>query len=293
MPSHPLKAGSHHKKGYIEDEVDDIVHDYGRVRKPHPVLKEPLERPDSYALLWEVIENQITLIKSRSQAFEDGHITIYDKALLILTKNGKEIMNLGALELFLEEYVGIPAKGSIAKQQQVLDKHVALKSLLKKISQSDKNMDEKAGIDTPIGDSSSPLQDSQSHEREIKHGSAEGPVDPKVDEGIVRMLDTYIKAKEDYHATSGASRFEKLDAVKFLRDTAENTLNYLQVHGLADHAFVPELQRSFEMAKDVATSLSNGRKRRFEIHEGRGYSGGRGRHGNKYPRGRSGDFYRP
>lgn len=132
MPSHPLKSSGNYKQSHIEDEVNDIVHDYGRISKPHPLLKEALEKPDSYALLWEVIETQVSLIKSRSQAFEDGHITIYDKALLILTKNGKEIMDMGALELFLDEYVGIPANGTVVKQQHVLDKHVALKSLLKK-----------------------------------------------------------------------------------------------------------------------------------------------------------------
>jgi hypothetical protein len=131
MPSRP-HSSSHYKEDRIEDDVDDIVHEYERIRKPHTVLKEPLDKPDSFALLWEVFETQVSLIKSRSQAFEDHHITIYDKALLILAKNGKDLMNLGALELFLDEYVGIPAKGSVVKQQYVLDKHVALKSLLKK-----------------------------------------------------------------------------------------------------------------------------------------------------------------
>ncbi|KAJ9293266.1 hypothetical protein DTO271G3_7989 [Paecilomyces variotii] len=294
MPSHPLKSGDHYKHSHIENEVDEIVHDYGRISKPHPLLKEVLEKPDSYALLLEVIESQVSLIKSRSQAFEDGHITIYDKALLILTKNGKDIMDIGALELFLDEYVGIPAKGTAAKQQHVLDKHVALKSLLKKIAQFDKSTDEKMGTDAPVGDSSSPVPESQCYERETKSYSSDVPVDPKVDESIERMLNIYFKAKEDYHATSSASRSEKLEAVKFLRDTAENTLNYLQAHRISDSTIVPELQRSFEMAKEVATSLSGGRKRRFEIHEGRGGShGGRSRYGYKHPKFRAGDFYRP
>lgn len=163
------------------------------------------------------------------------------------------------------------------------------------VSQSDKSMDEKTGIDARAADSSSPARESHCHEKEIKSRSSDSLGDQKLDESIERMLSTYMKAKDDYHALGNASRTEKLDAVKFLRDTAENTLNYLRAHGLADHQLVPELQRSFEMAKDTATVLSGGRKRRFEIlDEDRGrFSRGGFRRGPKYPKLRLGDYYRP
>ena len=88
------------------------------------------------------------------------------------------------------------------------------------------------------------------------------------DEKIARIISMYLRAKDDYFSLDDSSLTEKLRAAKFLRDTAENSLNYLHALDCMDHSLVPELEEIFEHAKDKATQLSGGRKRRFEISEG-------------------------
>lgn len=91
--------------------------------------------------------------------------------------------------------------------------------------------------------------------------------DTTVDDKITRILDVYFKAKEDYYNLDGASYMEKAKAARFLRDTAENSLNCLRARGLTTHRMVPELEEMFQYAKDKATELLGGKKRRFEITE--------------------------
>ncbi len=89
-----------------------------------------LKTTEHFRLLYEVFDHYLTLIKSRSQAFEDGHITVYDKALLHLSRNGNDLHNVGALELYLDEVVGVSRGQHVENLDKLLNKHVALKTLL-------------------------------------------------------------------------------------------------------------------------------------------------------------------
>ena len=113
-----------------EGQVIELVEKYREVDSLSPVLHEPLNKPDQIALFFQVLEHHLSLIKSRSQAFEDGHVTVYDKALLSLTQNGSDMHNMGALELYLDEVIGIRHGDNIEKMQLVLDRHIQLKVLL-------------------------------------------------------------------------------------------------------------------------------------------------------------------
>jgi len=88
------------------------------------------------------------------------------------------------------------------------------------------------------------------------------------DKKLNRILDIYFKAKKDFSDLGKSNTVEKFEAARFLRDTAENTLNYLHKRNLMEHHMVPELEEMFNHAKEKATELSGGKKRRFEIHEG-------------------------
>lgn len=103
---------------------------------------------------------------------------------------------------------------------------------------------------------------------ETKASSARNSSDTNtVDDKIARILDVYFKAKEDYYNLDDAGYMEKAKAARFLRDTAENSLNCLRARGLTTHRMVPELEEMFQYAKDKATELLGGKKRRFEITE--------------------------
>lgn len=69
---------------------------------------------------FETFSRRIELIKSRSQAFQDHHITIYDKVLLTLTQNGKVLDNTAAISFYCEEHLGIPNSAASAQKEVAL-----------------------------------------------------------------------------------------------------------------------------------------------------------------------------
>ena len=95
--------------------------------------------------------------------------------------------------------------------------------------------------------------------------------DPK----LLRLESLCDRAKQDFKA-SGFARYEKANAAKFLRDTVENTINYIKSTKLADsdqgwsgnQPFYREklrsLEQTFEQAAIAAQNAHRGEPRRFE-----------------------------
>lgn len=88
--------------------------------------------------------------------------------------------------------------------------------------------------------------------------------DSRVQEKIERILAVYTRAKDEYYEAGSSDIADKLSVARFLRDTAENALSYLSLNGHSDHPSIPELEHFFQLARDKATELSGGRKRRFD-----------------------------
>lgn len=128
MSSH---TQSRRRLDYLDDQIDNLVDKYKKIKEPqYPALCELLKNPEESSLLLEILERHIHLLKSRSQDLDDCQITVYDEALLILTNNGRDLSYAGALELYVKEYMCIKDKGTVEEMKLVLDKHVALKTLL-------------------------------------------------------------------------------------------------------------------------------------------------------------------
>jgi hypothetical protein len=132
MSGYACYSDSYGKLQDNKNEVGILVSKYSKVGTPHPVLCELLKQPEVCPLLWDVIEHQLSLIRSRSQALEDNQVTIYDKVLLSLSSNGGDMSNLGALNFYLDKFVGVTRDGTCQDTRTVLDKHAALKSSLMK-----------------------------------------------------------------------------------------------------------------------------------------------------------------
>lgn len=257
----------------LEEQVVELVEKYRGVKSLSPIL--PREQIPQFL---EVLERHMRLIKSRSQAFEDGHITIYDKALLSLTRNGSDLHNVGAFELYLDEVVGIGRGDSPAQMGKVLDKHIEVHSLLcqgKLISELLLLRPQPSNI--YIG----PVSGSESMKSERKrdvgvsiltNGESKANIQrlgqpnglTVIEDKLSHILAVYAKAKADYFVIDESDVEKKSRAAKFLRDTAENTLLYIKAQK-SDHRLIPELESTHEMAKDKAITLSGGRKRRFEV----------------------------
>ena len=118
--------------GHPEAQVEKLASKYKSIDTTHPMLEEILKKPEKFSSIWDVIGRQLSLIKSRSQAFEDGEITVYDKALLVLSDNGNNARNLGALNLYLGEFMGITQNSKFQEMNNAFNCHVALKGFLVK-----------------------------------------------------------------------------------------------------------------------------------------------------------------
>ncbi|PWY72197.1 hypothetical protein BO94DRAFT_539321 [Aspergillus sclerotioniger CBS 115572] len=112
------------------------------------------------------------------------------------------------------------------------------------------------------------------------------PDDTRIREQAHRLIQVYCAAKKEYDDEKHREGVHDLSLVRYLRDTAENTLLYLQGNGMSDYPFIQDIENSFKMAKDKAAQLSGGRGRRFD--EPR-----EPRYPPKHKRRRGVDSYRP
>ena len=122
-PSPPTPKTSH-----LERKVDDLVRKYIKIPEPRPVLRDVLHRPEQSSLLIDAVGRQVSLIRCRSQAFDDGQVTVYDRALLVLSKDGKDLVGTGALELYLTEFLGLVPICGASNVEDAVAKHVELQS---------------------------------------------------------------------------------------------------------------------------------------------------------------------
>ncbi|ODH21109.1 hypothetical protein ACO22_05704 [Paracoccidioides brasiliensis] len=255
VPEAPNEKHSGHK-----EELKALVKNYKGIDSVKPVLKEFLKKSDFFCLLYDVFEHHLSLAKTRSQALGDGQITVYDKALLELTNNGTETYNLGAFELFLDEVMGMKSVETVDLEALVI-KNVAVKSLLVHATRA-----EPGTIAVPIltiTEGKSPNDKTGSVKYETTNNAKELKT---IKDSLSRILATFSNAQQEYKAIPDSDVVAKSRAAKFLRDTAENALTYMHSRQMKHH-MAPELEVAFQMAKEKATALSGGRKRRFEVHD--------------------------
>ncbi len=80
------------------------------------------------------------------------------------------------------------------------------------------------------------------------------------------LWNVYQRAKSDYLAVAQMRNHQTRKAAYFLRDTAENIQTYLKGKA-TDPIMKAELNATFNMANNIAISLSGGKKRKFDVSE--------------------------
>ncbi|KLJ09629.1 hypothetical protein EMPG_14955 [Blastomyces silverae] len=250
----------------LDDESAALAEKYLDANSVKPMLSEFVKNSDLFRLLYEVFEHHMSLIKSRSQTLGDGQITVYDKALLELTDKGAaETCYMGAIQLFLDQVMGMEG-AEAADLEALVVKHVAVRSLLLNVTRT--NVEEATGPIPAILEKGAINGNApgQTH-KDNKNGPRNNAKELKaIKDSLSRILSTFSNAQREYKLIADSDVVAKSRAAKFLRDTAENALNYLHARNM-EHAMVPTLEAAFQMAKEKAIALSGGRKRPFEIHE--------------------------
>ncbi|KAE8375577.1 hypothetical protein BDV26DRAFT_294881 [Aspergillus bertholletiae] len=292
-------AGDGHQERRVDPErtAEDLVRKYYRINRPNTndILREILGSPEQASLLFSALRRQVSLIKCRSQSFEDGQITTYDRALLKLSRNGDNLTDTGALELYLTEFLGIVPISPTSQSRAILAKQLELESVLSRASAHGSTpetaIDRKVQSETLFVDHAPPKPEYEPRDHDdnyyaehtsLKNSSTRHT--QQVFDRVDRLLDVYHRAKDEYYKALQTEGFVSLETVRFLRDTAENVLRYLHANGLSDHISVPDLEQVFTIARDKATQLTGGRKRHFDE--------GAEKHGRKSKR-RALDSYRP
>ena len=118
LPSHDLHY-----------DVTTLVEKAQRSQNLSPAVRNFLETRQS--AFFDVFSRQVELIKSRSQDLRDAQITIFDKALMVLTEHPNCLMNAAAIKFFCEEYLNIDLGGPTSALTQTLQQSIQVPEALK------------------------------------------------------------------------------------------------------------------------------------------------------------------
>ncbi|GFF92369.1 hypothetical protein IFM61392_09646 [Aspergillus lentulus] len=132
IPENSSPKSSRRRGINLQKKVDELVHKYFKIKFPSPVLRDILRSTEKSDLLVSAVRLQVSLARCRSQDFNDGQVTIYDKALLTLSKNGDEPAELSVLDFYLTEYLGIVPIANTSHSLNVATKRLGLHRALTK-----------------------------------------------------------------------------------------------------------------------------------------------------------------
>lgn len=110
------------------DEVEILLAEALKVDQLDPVVANIISaNQDAF---FQTFQRRVEMIKSRSQAFQDCHVTVFDKVLLELTKNGNDLTEAASITYFCEEYLGVPASASSVQKDIFLMNSLATSTSL-------------------------------------------------------------------------------------------------------------------------------------------------------------------
>jgi hypothetical protein len=218
-----------------------------------------------------LFSRQIELIKSRSQDLRDAQITVFDKAMLTLTENPKCLMDPAAVKFFCEEYLNIDLGGPITQMTGTLLQTVQVPEALKQGKWPPflpHGFSPDFDFSPALLSSDDATMIEPETEREIKKPSRPPPFIPglrkDMEPKLAALWSVYEIARADYLVALDKSNREKtITTAKFLRDTAENILLYLE-NKTADALMIAELEGTFKHAKTTVVCLTGGKIRKFD-----------------------------
>ncbi|KAJ9602840.1 hypothetical protein H2200_012620 [Cladophialophora chaetospira] len=251
--SSPLFCRSSPPLHLSQDPEDAVVVLLEKARRAHtlsPAVENFLKSHQS--TFFGLFSRQIELIKSRSQDFRDAEITVFDKTLLTLTEHPDCLMNPATVNFFCEEYLNINLGGPISEMTLTLRQTVEVPEVLKQALPS----------------SSDPATVEPEADLEPKKPSHLSPINvdlgKNMEPKLAGLWSVYETARTDYLDALKKNIREKIvSTAKFLRDTAENILLFLENKN-ADALLIAELEGTFTHAKTTVVCLTGGRNRKFD-----------------------------
>jgi hypothetical protein len=121
---------SDHQSRYSNplDHVDAMVSKYESIKEASHGLRYIYDNSRLYSSFCNLIKHHIGLIMSRPKAIEDGHVTVYDKCLLELCRNGNYVDGLAGQEFFIREFMGIDPDSRLRRDvEDMIDRGISVK----------------------------------------------------------------------------------------------------------------------------------------------------------------------
>lgn len=263
------------------DEVTELTLAAQNVQNLNPAVAAVLQDSNKKKDFLHHMYRHIQLIKSRSQAFEDAHVTVYDKTLLTLTHNGNKLDYSPAIEYYCDEFLGISNIADQVLATCMLEQSVCVPKLLaqgKHVATSlpSSHVDSRQECSPSASDPRSSIEsfDALSHSQRRQSTTTQATSDkslngarktPEMEPHVGRLWSLYEKARADFQAVVPERDSQATaDSARFLRDTAENTIQYLKTQKF-DPILMAELHAVYDLAKATAVSATGGRKRKFDI----------------------------
>ncbi|KAJ5399845.1 hypothetical protein N7465_010334 [Penicillium sp. CMV-2018d] len=249
--SHPKKRETKRvmSRG-VRGKEDSLYLKWSVVMNPSELLKELVGNREHARALFHGLRRQVKSIRHRSQSYDDGQVTIYDRVLLRLYDEGHTMQHYGLLEFYLAEYLGTKNCHSEEENNSVIAAHFAAQRILDNGPISEIPIIATDGVGGAIEEAETGKSSQDSGASKSHH--------------IDKLIQVYQKAKADYYILQVSENHrEHTNSVRFLRDTAENLLRYLMSTD-KDHDLIPEIEDIIQVSQAHASRLAGGRKRKFE-----------------------------
>lgn len=105
-----------------------LLHAYGKVKQSNVIVQNILGDHVKAGLLYHALKRQVFFILQRSQDYEDGEVTIYDRALVKLWNEGYPLKHPGLLELFVDEFMAAKQAHSVAEKETIVSAYLEAQS---------------------------------------------------------------------------------------------------------------------------------------------------------------------
>ncbi|KAJ5102033.1 hypothetical protein NUU61_004255 [Penicillium alfredii] len=240
------------------------------IQQPSAILLDIINDPLKVAALIHAIERQVTHLRQRTLLFDRGEATIFDRTLITLLSQGASSQNFGLMEFYLIHYVHVKPHGPNEHNKALINAHLAGQGLMDSGYATTRTIDTILNLApaSTAGADSAPLHSAVSEETASVVAplpqQQQGEEEKKV-AGVNNLVGVYQRAKAEYYKHDAEGRHDrKSNAVRFLRDTAENLLRHLRISGLSGHPLIAELEELAPLSRSHFIRLTGGRKRSFD-----------------------------
>lgn len=114
----------------VRGKEDSLYLKWSAVMNPSELLKELVGNREHARALFHGLRRQVKSIRHRSQSYDDGQVTIYDRVLLRLYDEGHTMQHYGLLEFYLAEYLETKNCRSEEENNSVIAAHFAAQRIL-------------------------------------------------------------------------------------------------------------------------------------------------------------------